>query len=50
MAGDEADSWKTLFEEEGFETEVYLKGMGENDEIAKIYVEHTREVLEGFVE
>ncbi|MDD5767493.1 MAG: sirohydrochlorin cobaltochelatase [Methanothrix sp.] len=50
MAGDEDDSWKTLFEEEGFETEVYLKGMGENDDIAKIYVEHTREVLDSFVE
>jgi sirohydrochlorin cobaltochelatase len=50
MAGDEEDSWKTLFEDEGFEAEVYLKGMGENDEIAKIYVDHTREVLEGFVE
>ncbi|HNR58771.1 MAG TPA: sirohydrochlorin cobaltochelatase [Methanothrix sp.] len=50
MAGDEAESWKKIFEAEGFETEVYLKGMGENDEIAKIFVEHTREVLDVFVE
>jgi len=48
MAGEDADSWKSMFEEEGFETEVYLKGMGENDDIAEIYVEHTREVLESF--
>lgn len=50
MAGDEADSWKAMFEAEGFETEVYMKGMGENDEIANIYVEHTRVVVEGFEE
>lgn len=50
MAGDEPDSWKSMFEEEGFETEVYLKGMGENDEIAKIYIEHTEEAFDSFEE
>jgi len=48
MAGPEADSWKSMFEEEGFETEILLKGMGENDEIADIYVEHTLEAFDSF--
>jgi len=46
MAGKEADSWKSKFEAEGFETEVYLKGMGENEEIVKIFLDHTREAFE----
>ena len=32
MAGDEEDSWRTIIEYEGIETEVHLKGLGENIE------------------
>ncbi|MHC1631462.1 MAG: sirohydrochlorin cobaltochelatase [Methanotrichaceae archaeon] len=50
LAGDEDDSWKSMFESEGFETDAYLKGMGNNDEIVGIYVEHTKAALDEFEE
>lgn len=40
MAGDEEDSWKTVFENEGFEVECVLRGLGEFPEIREIYVAH----------
>lgn len=46
LYGDEDDSWKVMLEGEGFDTEPYLKGMGENDEIVKIFVEHTKVAIE----
>ena len=36
----EADSWDSLLRAEGFETEIFLKGMGEIDGIADLFVEH----------
>lgn len=40
MAGDEEGSWKTAFEAEGFEVECVLKGLGEMEDVQKIYVSH----------
>lgn len=40
LAGAEADSWDSLLQAEGFETEIILKGMGEIDAIAALFVEH----------
>lgn len=40
MAGDEEDSWKTALEAEGYEVECLLRGLGELEDIQKIYVEH----------
>lgn len=40
MAGDDDGSWKTAFEAEGFEVECVLKGLGEIEDIQKIYVSH----------
>ena len=40
LAGAEEDSWDSLLQAEGFETEIILKGMGEIDGIAQIFVEH----------
>lgn len=42
MAGEE-DSWKQVLQEEGFEVEVYLHGLGENTAIQEIY---TRKALQ----
>lgn len=41
MAGDEEDSWKTVFENEGFEVECILRGLGEIKAVQDIYVSHT---------
>ncbi|MCM1226351.1 MAG: sirohydrochlorin cobaltochelatase [Clostridium sp.] len=46
MAGDEDDSWKSAFEKEGFEVECLLRGLGENEEIRKIYVEHAKAAID----
>lgn len=40
MASDEADSWKTLFENAGYKVDCILKGLGEFQEIRDIYLEH----------
>ena len=44
MAGDE-DSWKTAFEDEGFEVECLLRGLGENEAIRQIYVDHAQAAI-----
>ncbi len=41
MAGPEKESWKSVFEAAGIEVIPYLHGMGENDRVADIYVQHT---------
>ncbi|MFZ5969176.1 MAG: sirohydrochlorin cobaltochelatase [Bacillota bacterium] len=46
MAGDEEDSWKCILQKEGFEVDTYIHGLGENVEIQKIYLEHTKEAVE----
>lgn len=40
MAGDGDDSWKTMFEAQGYEVECVLKGLGEYPGIQELYVEH----------
>lgn len=49
MAGDE-DSWKTAFENEGYEVECLLRGLGENEAIRKIYVEHAESAVDSLSE
>lgn len=46
MAGDEEDSWKSAFETEGYEVECLLRGLGENEEIRKIYVDHAQTAID----
>lgn len=46
MAGDEEDSWKTAFAEAGYEVECVLEGMGQNEAIRAIYVEHVKDAME----
>ncbi len=45
MAGDEEDSWKSVFTKEGFEVECVLKGLGEFTEIQNIYVDHVKTAI-----
>lgn len=40
LAGDEENSWKTIFNKNGFETEIIFKSLGDFDEIGEIFVEH----------
>ncbi len=45
MAGNEEDSWKTLFEQSGYEVECILKGLGEFREIRAQYLKHVEDML-----
>ncbi len=47
MAGDEEGSWKSAFEAEGYEVECLLRGLGENEDIQALYVEHAKAAMEG---
>lgn len=46
MAGDDEDSWKSIFEAEGFKVECLLRGLGENEDIRKLYVEHAQAAVD----
>ena len=46
MAGDEEDSWNTILKENGFKTEVFLKGLGENEGIQNKFVKHALDCIE----
>ena len=43
LAGAEEDSWDSILKAEGFETQIILKGLGEIDAIAEMFVEHLRQ-------
>ena len=46
MAGDEEDSWKSVFERAGYGVTCVLEGLGQNYDIQKIYVEHTQAAID----
>ena len=46
MAGDEDDSWKTAFQQEGYEVECLLRGLGEFQAIREIYLSHIKKEME----
>lgn len=46
MAGDEDDSWKTAFENAGYEVTCILRGLGELEEIQQLFVEHAQAAVD----
>lgn len=46
MAGDEDGSWKKTFEDAGYEVECLLRGLGENEDIRTIYVDHAKAAID----
>ncbi|AZO95927.1 precorrin-4 C(11)-methyltransferase [Halocella sp. SP3-1] len=44
MASDEEDSWKSIMEQEGFEVEIYLSGMGEYESIQQQYIDKIKKI------
>ena len=42
MAGDEEDSWKTAFENAGYEVVCLVKGLGELEAVQQLFVEHVQ--------
>ena len=45
MAGDEEDSWKSIFTAAGYEVECVMEGLGQVPEIQQIYVEHAQAAI-----
>ena len=45
MAGDEADSWKSVFEAAGYEVSCVVEGLGQLPAIRQLIVEHAGEAL-----
>ncbi len=50
MAGNEDDSWKTAFKNEGLEVVCLLRGLGENEAIRQLYIEHAQEAIDSISE
>jgi hypothetical protein len=46
MAGDDEDSWKTTFENAGYEVECLVRGLGELPEIQQLLVQHAQEAMD----
>lgn len=46
MAGDEDDSWKSIFKAAGYEVECVLEGLGSVDAIHEIYVAHAQKAVD----
>lgn len=50
MAGDGEDSWKSVFEEAGYEVTCVLTGLGELEGIRQIFVEHAQKAADSLPE
>ena len=46
MAGDEEDSWKTVFEAAGYEVECVIRGLGELEEIQQLFILHAQAAID----
>ncbi len=46
MAGDEDGSWKTAFEEAGYEVTCLVRGLGELEPIQQLFVEHAQAAVD----
>ena len=46
MAGDDEDSWKSVLNKEGYETECVLEGLGQIPAIRELYVQHSKAAMD----
>ena len=46
MAGDEEDSWKTAFEDAGYEVTCLVNGLGQLEAIQQLFVEHAQAAVD----
>ena len=45
MAGDDDDSWKSMFTDAGLKIDVQIKGLGKIEAVEQLYVAHTAAVM-----
>ena len=48
MAGDEDDSWKSMFAAEGYEVECVIEGLAQSKDIRDVYSKHIQKVIDSF--
>ena len=48
MAGDEDDSWKSMFASEGYEVECVIEGLAQSKDIREVYIKHIQNVIDEF--
>ena len=46
MAGDDEDSWKSVFEGAGYEVECILRGLGELESVQELFVAHAQAAID----
>lgn len=46
MAGDEEDSWKSMFEANGYEVECVIEGLAQSKDIRNMYIKHLEQLIE----
>ena len=46
LAGDEDDSWKSIFQKAGYDVQCVLSGLGENPAVREIFAHHARRAAE----
>ena len=46
MAGDDEDSWKSIFKAAGYDVTCVVEGLGQLEEVQQLFVQHTQAVLE----
>lgn len=46
MAGDEEDSWKSMFESNGYEVECIIEGLAQSKDIRNMYIKHLEQLIE----
>ena len=46
MAGDEEGSWKTAFEDAGYEVTCLVNGLGQLEAIQQLFVEHAQAAVD----
>ncbi len=46
MAGDEEDSWKSMFSSEGYVVECVVEGLAQSKDIRKLYIDHVQKVID----
>jgi sirohydrochlorin cobaltochelatase len=45
MAGSGEDSWKSVLERDGFRVKLYMRGLGENEQVQSLYIRHIEDIL-----
>lgn len=46
MAGEEEDSWKSMFKSEGYEVECIVEGLAQSEAIRDMYIEHVQKAID----